>query len=158
MSGDNSSSKQSAEWRRGHSRGAVLIEVLIALAILGLISVVFIGAIYVSLQAARLADERSTALTIAKSQIEYVRDQDYSLNDWAYGVDTTESSASTEPSWWATAQPSALDSEFDGYSVAVTGQPVTNIDWDEESGPDEGIRIITATVYHHGDEVFVLSN
>lgn len=158
MSGEKSSSKQWVGCCRDGARGAVLIEVLIALAILGLISVVFIGGIYSSLQAARLADERSNALTIAKSQIEYARDQDYSETDWEYSVDTSGSSPSTAPSWWATAQPSALDAEFDGYSVTVSGEPVAGIDWDGESGPDEGIRVITATVYHHGNEVFVLSN
>lgn len=158
MADSNSATRLAARFRQSPSQGAVLIEVLIALAILGLISVVFIGAIYTSLQAARLTDERSNGLTIAKSQIEYVRDQGYSANDWGYSVDTTGSSASVEPSWWTTAQPPALDAEFAGYSVTVTGEPVSWIDWDDESGPDDGIRVITATVYHHGDEVFALSN
>ncbi len=59
---------------RDGSRGALLIEVLIALAILGVISVVFIGAMYTSLHAARITDERSVGLTLAKSQVEFVNE------------------------------------------------------------------------------------
>ena len=107
--------------RRDWSRGAILIEVLIALAILGLVSTTFIGAMYTSLQSSRIADERSISLTLAKSQIEYVRNQGYSDSDWAYTVDTAGSSWSSKPSWWDAAPVPALDSEFAGYSVTVTG-------------------------------------
>jgi len=147
---------------REDSRGELLIEVLIGLAILGLISVVFIGGLYTSLQSARVADEASNSLTIAKSQIEYVRVQDYDEedwdldDDWEYSVTTTESSSTDAPSWWATAQPPALDAEYEGYLVTVTG--VTGVDVDGDGSPDLGIRVITASVFHHGEQVFALSN
>ena len=147
---------------RKDSRGELLIEVLIGLAILGLISMVFIGALYTSLQSARVADEASNSLTIAKSQIEYVRVQDYADedweldDDWEYVVTTTESSTTDAPPWWGTAQPPALEAEYEGYSVTVSG--VTGVDVDGDSSPDLGIRVITATVFHHGDQVFALSN
>jgi len=138
------------------SCGQVLIEVLIALAILGLIATVFAGAMYTSLQAARLADERSTALTLTKSQIEFVRIAGYSADDWAYTVNTSGSTASLTPSWWATSPAPPLEAEYAGYSVAVTG--VSDIDLDNAGGPDEGIRTITATASHHGTVVFTLKN
>jgi len=141
---------------RRDSRGALLIEVLIGLAILGVISVVFIGALYTSLHAARITDERSNALTLAKSQIEYVKTMPYSDADWAYLVDTSGSTYSTAPSWWATGQPAALPTEFEGYEVEVRGD--SDIDIDGETGPDEGIRIITAIVRHNGEEVLRLQN
>lgn len=144
-----------SEWR-GRSRGALLIEVLIALAILGLISTVFIGALYTSLQAARIADEHSNALTLAKSQIEYVKSMPYSDSDWAYLVDTSDSTPLSAPSWWAGGQPAALPDEFEGYEVEVHGE--SNIDIDGTVGPDEGIRTVTAIVRHHGEEVLRLQN
>ena len=79
---------RSAEGKRERSRGQLLIEVLIALALLGVISTVFIGAMYTALHSARIADERSIALTLCKSEIEYVKQQVYSASEWGYTVDT----------------------------------------------------------------------
>ena len=129
---------------------------LIALAILGLVSVTFIGAMYTSLQAARITDEHSIALTLAKSQIEYVRSQGYSDTEWAFSVDDTGSTYTTKPSWWDGAVPPALDAEYEGYSVTLTG--ISDIDLDGAGGPDDGIRTITAVVRHYGTEVFSLEN
>jgi len=148
-------------WKMGpagpetRSRGAVLIEVLIALAILGLVATVFAGAMFTSLQSARLSDERSTALTLAKSQIEFVRAVGYSVDDWDYTVDTSSRSYTHMPSWWTTPPP-LLPAEFAGYSVTVAG--ISDIDLDNSGGPDEGIRTITAVVSHNGTIVFTLEN
>lgn len=146
---------------RRDARGELLIEVLVALALLGLVAVVFIGGIYTSLQSARLADESSVGLTLAKSQLEFAKTKelaDYSDTDWDYTVDTIGWTATTPPAWLA-GQPSdhiALSGEYAGYSVQVTG--VSDIDLDGEGGPDEGIRTLTATALHNGEEVFTLKN
>ncbi len=58
-------------------RGQVLIEMLIGLAILGLIAVSFLGAVYTNRQAARILDERATAQALAQTQMEYLRSLDY---------------------------------------------------------------------------------
>ena len=144
-------------WMRGilrgpdQSRGQLLIEVLIALALMGVISVVFIGAMYTALQSARIADERSIALTLAQSEIEYVKRQPFSDIDWAYTVDTTDSYAAVgmEPSWWSESQPPPLSGgDFSGYSVSVSGV----------STDMAGIRKITAVARHHGESVVTLEN
>ncbi len=150
--------KRVADVRRD-SRGALLIEVLIALAVLGVISVVFIGAMYTALHAARITDERSVGLTLAKSQLEFVKARPYSDNDWAYTVDVASAdpdSVALEPSWWDSNPPGLLDSEYAGYSVQVSG--VSDIDLDGVDGPDVGIRTITATALHSGEPVFTLQN
>ena len=144
---------------RDASRGQLLIEVLIGLAILGMISVVFIGAMYTSLHAARITDERSNALTLAKSQIEFVKARPYSDNDWAYTVDVngaTPASVALKPSWWGSNPPPKLSDEFGGYEVAVSG--TSDIDLDGLENAYDGIRTITATVRHHDDEVITLQN
>jgi type II secretory pathway pseudopilin PulG len=141
---------------RGDLRGELLIEVLIALALLGLISVVFIGAMYTSLHAARISDERSVGLTLAKSQIEFVKARDYADDDWAYVVGTNGATIVTKPSWWDANTPAALDAEFAGYTVQVSG--VSSIDLDESGVPDDGIRVITATSLHNGVEIVALQN
>lgn len=136
-------------------RGQVLIEVLIALAILGLMSTAFLGAMYTSLQSARVAEEQAVSLTIAKTQIEFARKQGYSESDWNYTVDTS-SSSTQEPTWWATATPPPIPAEHTGYSAVVTG--VSDVDVDGDGSPDAGIRTITATVQHSGDVTFTLKD
>jgi Tfp pilus assembly protein PilV len=133
------------------ARGQLLIEVLIALALMGVIAVVFIGAMYTALQSARIADERSIALTLAQSEIEYVKRQPFSDIEWAYTVDTTDSYSTPgmEPSWWSEAQPPPLSgADFVGYSVSISG---LNTDF-------TGIRKVTAIARHHGEPVITLEN
>ena len=146
-----------SSWRR-RSSGAVLIEILIALALLGVIATSFIGAMYTSLQAARIADERSIALTLSTSELEYVKQQSYSPTEWAYTVDSSGSyaEAETQPSWWTDSQPPALSgADFAGYSVSVSS---TSVDLDGSGTPDEGIRRITAITNHHGEPIVTLEN
>lgn len=147
---------RAAAGMRGNSRGALLIEVLIALAILGVIAVVFIGAVYTALHAARIAEERSIGLTLAKSQIEFVKTLPYSDNDWEYTLSTTEADYVTKPSWWDANTPPLLGTEYEGYSVQVGA--ISNIDTDLSGTPDDGIRTITATSFREGRELFTLQN
>ena len=148
-----------SEWR-SHSRGALLIEVLIALAVLGVISTVFIGAMYTSLQAARVTDERSAAITLARSQIEFVKGQrGYSETDWDYTVTTAGWTATAPPTWLA-GKPSTyvqLPAEYGGYAVTVTGDsdpPAPYKLWED----GESMRLLTATVLHEGATVYTLNN
>jgi type II secretory pathway pseudopilin PulG len=137
----------------GPSRGQILIEVLIALAVMGMISVVFLGALYTSLHAARITDERSVGFTLATSQMEYVKTLPYSDIEWAYSVDDASAQPASEllkPTWWDDNMPAPLDAEYAGYTVEVSA---TSID-----GLEEDIREITATAFHHGAEVFTLYN
>ena len=60
-----------------NERGFGLIEVIIALALLGLISVAFLGALSTASRAILISDERTTAESIARSQMEHVKNQGY---------------------------------------------------------------------------------
>ena len=61
----------------GNSRGFTLIEVLIALAILGIVAVAFLSALTTASTALILADERTTAESLTRTQLEYVKSQPY---------------------------------------------------------------------------------
>jgi len=61
-------------------KGTTLIEVLIAIAILGMIAVPFLTALSTSSRALIIADERTTTESLIRSQIEYVRSQEYDAN------------------------------------------------------------------------------
>jgi len=144
-----------AECRRDDSRGALLIEILIALAILGIISTVFIGAMYTALHSARIADERSIALTLAKNEIEFVKQHPCSTEvPWSYTVTYTDGtpsfSGAPTPSWWP-ADPESLSwpssPDFDGYLVKISGT-------EEEAG----LQKVTASVEHGSETVLTLEN
>ena len=62
-----------------NEKGFTLIEVLVALAILGLIAVTFLMALSTASKAIIIADERTTAESLARSQMEYIKEQDYNV-------------------------------------------------------------------------------
>ena len=61
-------------------KGTTLIEVLIAIALLGMIAVPFLTALSTSSRALIIADERTTAESLVRSQMEYVKSQEYDAN------------------------------------------------------------------------------
>jgi prepilin-type N-terminal cleavage/methylation domain-containing protein len=70
---------------RGSTRGFTLIEVVIAIAILGTIAITFLGALSTSSLALITADQRATAESLARSQMEYVKNQQYKSNNSTWG-------------------------------------------------------------------------
>ncbi len=67
-------------------KGFSLIEVVIAIALLGIVAVAFLGALATGSRVIFIADERATAESLARTQMEYVRNQDYSDAPWNYDV------------------------------------------------------------------------
>ncbi len=98
--------------------GFTLIEVLCALAILGIIAIGLFSALGTSLKTTGIADEQATARNLAESQMEYVKKQGY---------------ASSYP-------PAQIPSEYVGYSVAIEASNIP--------GRDENIQKITVTILH----------
>ena len=58
-------------------KGFSLIETLVALAILGIVAVGFLSGLATAARATFITDERTTAASLAKSQMEYVKNQNY---------------------------------------------------------------------------------
>ncbi len=128
-----------------NERGFSLIEVIIALALLGIIAVAFLGAMATASKALFIADERTTAESLARSQMEYVKSQSYStINvDWYYTVTDLGRSSSDPPDWWDTGDPGnppLLSGNYAGYSVEASA---------DEDDDNVGIQMITVTVSHH---------
>ena len=63
-------------------KGQTLIEVLIAIALLGVIAVPFLTALSTSSRALIIADERTTAESLVRSQMEYVKSQEYNTTGY----------------------------------------------------------------------------
>ena len=62
---------------RGQSHGFTLIEVLIALALFTIIAIVFAGGLATASRAVLIADVRTRAESLARTQIESVKEQEY---------------------------------------------------------------------------------
>jgi prepilin-type N-terminal cleavage/methylation domain-containing protein len=112
-----------------NSKGFSLIEVMIALALMAIIGVAFLGALATASKAILIADEQATAESLARSQMEYVKNQDY--------IDYSE-----EP--------------HDFYDL-ITPPGGYEIDPLIVEELQEGLQKITVTVNHYGkSEVIVL--
>ena len=133
-------------------KGFSLIEVLVALAILGLIGAAFLMALATASKAIIIADERTTAESLARSQIEFVKSQDYidyHLHD------------PSEVYLEITPLPTNYSIVFIAEPIdPTTGLPYTGPDGDPDGdgvyGQDDGIQRITVTVSHQGNTVLTL--
>ena len=109
---------------RHHSRGFTLIEVMIAIALLGIIAVAFLGALSTSSMALIIADERATAESIARTEMEYVKNCEYEY-EASPSYEKNDVESPTHP----------------GYFVSIDASPLP-------PGVDQGIQKITVTVSH----------
>lgn len=129
-------------------KGLSLVEVLIALAILGVVAVVFLSSLATSSKATIIADERTNAESLTRSELEYIKSQPFSEAPWSYIVSTTGySTNSNYPSWWDATDPDfhKLPAEYTGYSANVTAE---GYDANGDGHDDTGIWQITVQVYH----------
>jgi prepilin-type N-terminal cleavage/methylation domain-containing protein len=103
--------------------GFTLIETLVAVAILGVVCVTFLNGIATASETTFITDVRTTAESLAQSQMELIKTTDY-----YYG-------ASEYPQ-----APKPDSPEYQNYYVEIIAEPL-NI-------PDDGIQKITVTVRH----------
>lgn len=123
-----------AKKMKGNEVGVTFIETLVALAILGLIAAAFLSGLATGAKATLIADERATAESLARSQMEYVKSQDYVSVPWSYELPITP------PDW---DENHTLPPGYNGYTVSVAAEPL--------DGHDSDIQKITVTV-NHGDK------
>ena len=62
---------------RNSQKGFLLIEILVGLALMGIIAVGFTNGLSTTFKGVTVSQERVTAESLAKSQIEYIKAQDY---------------------------------------------------------------------------------
>jgi len=109
---------------RNGERGLSLIEILLALGILAAVGVSFLGAMSTSSTATRVEHEQVTSEGLAKSQLEYIKNQDYRV-DMAYEVlDTAQIP--------------------DGYSIDIMGEYMNPRG--DSTHNDDGLQKITITI------------
>ncbi len=104
-----------------------MIEALIALALLGLIAAAFVGSLGTAARATLIADEQTTAESLARSQLEHVKTLEYDEGATQYTPEI--------PS----------DEDYSFYSATIDAEPL-----------DDHIQKITVTVKHTNKEVVTL--
>jgi len=115
----------------GRESGVTFLETIVALAILGVIAVTFLNGLTTASKATFIADEQTTAESLAQSQMEWVKNADYSYNATAYSP-----------------VPIPVGKDYINYSVIITASPLHD--------PDDGIQKITVTVKHSDEGVIKL--
>jgi len=134
-----------------NEKGFTLIGVIIALALLGVVAVAFFSALSTASKVISITDERATAESLARSQIEYVKNQLY-ITDLDAGEATY-------------VKISEIPDNYTIWSVnrdGATVEEIIGVPWDTQNnqptilGTDDGIQKIMVIVKHHGKEVIGL--
>ena len=119
-------------------RGYTLVEVIVAVAIVGVIAVAFLSALTSGYLALALADENTVAESLTRTEFERVRDADYPivLPDPDAGIVGN--------------YPRHRDVLGDLYDVDIDVDPP--VDPEAEQRP---IQLVTVTISHQGDVVLI---
>ncbi len=120
---------------QGNSRGFTMIEVVIAIALIGLIGVAVLSALSTASMALIIADERATAESLARSQMEYIKDNNNSPYD----------NVNDPPEY----SPD-LGAVPDGYDIDIEAVRL-DPEGDGTEDDDDGIQKITVTVSRDGE-------
>ena len=102
------------------NKGFALLETIVALGLLGIAAVIFLGSIGTATKATVVNDEQVTAESLARSEIEYVKGCDYDYYATEYPIDPTLDI----PSGWSVdaAVEAIADRDDDIQKVTVTVQ------------------------------------
>lgn len=102
------------------NKGFAFLETVVALGLLGIIAVVFLSSIGTATKATVVTDERVTAESLARSEIEYVKSCAYQYYTTEYPVDP----ALDIPSGWSvnTTVEALVDRDDDIQKIKVTVQ------------------------------------
>lgn len=125
-------------------RGVGLIEVVFTLGLLGIVGIAFLGALATASSAIIISDERATAESLARSEMEYVKSQDYSSAPWSYELPSGTSPTGQFPEKWWDPEHHTLPPGYDAYTVKVEAEWLDPLGDGDDN--DDGLQKITVTV------------
>ena len=111
--------------------GITFLETVIALAILGAVSVSILNGLTSASKSVFIVDEKTTAESLAQSQMEWIKNASYSYNATSYS-----------------AAPIPDGKDYLQYSSVVSAEPVHT--------PDDGLQKITVSIQRSGKGVYFL--
>jgi prepilin-type N-terminal cleavage/methylation domain-containing protein len=137
-------------WKRFSTRsmraekGFTLLEVIIAIALLGVVAVAILSGLSTGSRAILVADERATAESLARSQMEYVKSLDYTKAPSGGEASYTNAKLAVPSGYEIRSINRAGAEDASANIIAVpwnsaTGQPAAN---------DTGLQRIKLAIYH----------
>lgn len=106
-------------------KGFSLVEVMIAVLLLGIVSVALLSAVSTASKAVFIADGQASGESLARSEVEYVKSQGYSAAPWSYELPSGTSPTGQFPAWWEeVSPPHALPEDYVNYIVTVSASPL----------------------------------
>lgn len=135
-------------------RGFGLVEVIIALGLLGIIGIAFLSALATSSNAIIISDKRATAESLARSEMEYVKSQEYSSALWSYKLPSGTSPTGQFPEWWDPGSHTLPDG-YENYTATVEAEWLDPME--DGDGNDDGLQKITITVTFIPEEKTVIT-
>ena len=144
-----------------NEKGFSLIEVVIALLLLGIIGVALLSGLATASMALVIADERATAESLARSQMEYVKNQAY-ITAAPYDSGVPGSGEVTYD------KITGIPDSYTIWSEDRTGQyihledEVIGVPWDSQNNlpvdSDVGLQRIELVIKHNGREIITLED
>jgi prepilin-type N-terminal cleavage/methylation domain-containing protein len=141
---------------QGSTPGMTLIEVLVALALFTIIAIAFANGLGTASRAVLTADIRTNAESLARTQMEYVKNQDYCpAPDGGVGNYTKIAYEDIPEDYtiWSINRYGEPDND-DAFD------PIIAIPWDSDSDQDvetdDGLQKITLVIKHEGTKVTTL--
>ena len=113
--------------------GIALLEVLVAVGLLGIVAVVFLSGVATTTKANVINDEQATAESLARTQMDYIKGLTYVPQATTY-------------------TPKAIPTggDFDNYTASIVAQPLNS--------PDDGIQKIIVTISRYSKQLFILQD
>jgi len=139
---------------RGSSRGFTLVEVLITIALIGAIAVAFFSFMSAATSALIHADERTIVESLARSQLEYVKNQDYNNSTATYPKIPSASIPVGYTIWSRNGNGTVVNG---GATDRVIGIPWDSADNKPATG-DTGLQKIALVIEHEGRQIYTFIN
>jgi prepilin-type N-terminal cleavage/methylation domain-containing protein len=134
---------------RGRSRGFTLIEVLIALALFAIIAIVFAGGLSTASRAVLIADVRTRAESLARTQMESIKEEGYNSTYSKISIPGVTDSSGSYLICSCNRTGSVVNCTSAQRIVAVAWNSTTN----QPATGDTGIQKITLVIKHDDREV-----
>jgi prepilin-type N-terminal cleavage/methylation domain-containing protein len=141
-------------------QGLTLIETLVSIFLISIVVVVYLQSLVTTTTATTLIHHRNVAESLARSQMDYIKGQDFSADiPWDYEVSPNGRSYGEKPSWWYfdPKHPPLLHEVYGAYIVECSAKDIP-IDIDNDGTDDVDVREITVKVSNQDvdDSVLIL--
>jgi type II secretory pathway pseudopilin PulG len=134
--------KKIRKWFRGKERGIGLVESLVAVAILGTAGVAFVLSLSTGAIAVRESDQETVAQSLARAQLEYVKNYPYHAAPTSYPYVYT---------YDKTYNPSPVTLP-EGYDISLSASTIL------QAGGNSDIQKITVIISRNGEDILTIAD